>query len=319
MPANTMADTQNTFAEAEVIQLQVNLRCDRHCEVCSKYFSCTSSLRQRTLESPALRRIRERMATVKHKIAVMSGKGGVGKSTTTANLAGALTLLGARVGIVDSDFYGPSIPIMMGLAEDQKFRVGHEGIKPVISSHGIAVASVASASGETEAVTWVGEQLRWALYEFLGSTVWGDLDFLLVDLPPGTGEETSNVMKAIQDLDGGVIVTIPSGVSQIVVGRGIDLCHKAHTRVLGLIENMGTLHCPACEQNVDVFSRGGGKRIADRMQVPFLGTLPLDERVAEASDTGTPFVMKYPDSPAARSFMDMARQIAAAVEFSVAS
>ncbi|TDA65509.1 MAG: ATP-binding protein [Clostridia bacterium] len=298
----------------EIRRLQVSMGCDRNCEPCSKYFDCTSPFKYEIYKNPALRRIQERLAGVKYKIAVMSGKGGVGKSTTTCNLGAALSMLGAKVGLLDSDFYGPSVPTIMGVGAG-RLKVDADGIVPVVSQQGIKVASVASTLTERDAITWMGDQIRWALYQFLGGTSWGELDFLLVDLPPGTGEETLNVMKAIQGLSGGVVVTIPSEVSQIVVGRGISLCQKANTRVIGVIENMGTMLCPHCGKDVDVFMTGGGKMIAERMGVPYLGTVPLDHRVAKASDEGMPFVLRYPDSEPARGFAAVARKIAADVGF----
>ncbi len=300
--------------EREIVNLQVTLGCSRNCEPCSKYFDCTSPLKQDMYKNPALRRIEERLKDVTHKIAVMSGKGGVGKSTATANLGAALKMLGARVGIIDSDFYGPSIPTITGIRKE-RLLVGEDGIVPVATAHDIQVASVASTLRETDVITWMGDQIRWGLYQFLGGTRWKTLDFLLIDLPPGTGEETLNVMKAIRGLSGGVIVTIPSDVSQIVVGRGITLCKKAETRILGVIENMGAMICPKCGENIDVFLSGGGFKIAELTKVPFLGTIPLDRRVAEACDAGEPFVTKYSDSEVAQSFMEIAKKIAADLDF----
>lgn len=307
------------MAGTKIVTMQAMLGCPLaagtgSCESCGKYFDCTSDLKQSMYDSPALRKIARKMENVKYKIAVMSGKGGVGKSTTTANLAAAFHLMGARVGIIDSDFYGPSIPTLMGVLKD-RLEVNEDGMVPVVSSHGIKVASVGSTLNESDVVTWMGEYVRWGLYQFLGGTDWGELDLLLIDLPPGTGEETLNVMKALPMLSGGVIVTIPSEVSQLVVARGILLCQKAKTNIFGLIENMGSLVCPSCNENVDVFSRGGGKKVADKMGVPFLGTIPLDQRVASASDTGMPFVLKFPESDAAQEFMRIARDIASELGF----
>jgi len=300
--------------QREIVNLQVTLGCDKNCEPCSKYFDCTSHLKQDIYKNPALRKIEKRMEQIKYKIAIMSGKGGVGKSTATGNLAAALRLMGARVGVLDSDFYGPSMPTIMGTF-GKKMTVTDDGIIPPVNEAGIKVASVAATLGRTDFVTWMGDQIRWALYQFLGGTVWGELDFLLIDLPPGTGDETLNVMKAIRGLNGGIIVTIPSEVSQIVVGRGIMLCRKANTRILGLIENMGSLECPNCHTDINVFMEGGGRRVAEAMDVPFLGTVPLDSRVSEASDAGEPYVTKFPDAPAAKVFIEIGKTIAKEVGY----
>ncbi|MDP2726151.1 MAG: Mrp/NBP35 family ATP-binding protein, partial [Dehalococcoidia bacterium] len=295
---------------------QVTLGCNKFCEACSKYFDCASPQKYKMYDSPALRVIEQRMKGVKHKIAVMSGKGGVGKSTVTANLGMAFHLMGATVGLLDSDFYGPSIPTIMGVRAERLLS-GDDGIVPVNTSHGIKVASVGSTLGDTDSVTWLGDQMRWGLYQFLGGTYWGELDVLLIDLPPGTGEETLNVMKTIRGLAGAVVVTIPSEVSQIVVGRGIALCQKANTKILGVIENMGSMACPSCNAQIDVFMAGGGRLVAEKMGVPFLGTIPLDKRVSEASDTGEPFVFRYPDSPASKVFMEMTANIAREISLQV--
>lgn len=300
--------------EREVVNLQLTLGCDKNCEPCSKYFDCKSPLKQNIYLNPALRKIEERMSKIRYKIAIMSGKGGVGKSTTTANLAQSLVLLNAKVGVLDSDFYGPSMATMLGTM-DKKIKVTDNGIVPPVNDNGIMVASVASTISQSEAVTWMGDQIRWALYQFLGGVDWGEIDFLLIDLPPGTGEETLNVMKAIRGLSGGIIVTIPSEVSQIVVGRGISLCKKANTSIFGVIENMGTLTCPYCRKDINVFLEGGGRRVAEATEIPFLGTVPLDSHVSEASDAGVSFMIKYPDSSAAKMFKKISEKIARETEF----
>lgn len=297
----------------QVVSMQVMMGCTRNCEPCPKYFDCSSKLKYDIYNTPALRKIEARLSKIKYKLAIMSGKGGVGKSTSTGMLAYALNLLGRRVGVLDSDFYGPSQATIMGVF-GQRMEVGPDGLLPLANAQGIKVASVASTLGETDYVTWMGDQIRWALYSFLGNTEWGDLDYLLIDLPPGTGEETLNVMKAIRGLSGGVIVTIPSEVSQVVVGRGIMLCKRAETRILGLIENMGTLTCPKCQSDIDVFMVGGGKRVAEKMGVHFFGTVPLDKRVSEACDEGIPYMVKFPDTDASRRFMEIAREVIEQVE-----
>ncbi|MDY6862972.1 MAG: Mrp/NBP35 family ATP-binding protein [Thermodesulfobacteriota bacterium] len=296
---------------AKILNLQVTLGCDKNCDACIKFFECTSPIKRELYDSPGLKKIEKRLKDIKYKIVVLSGKGGVGKSTVTANLAGALKKSGARVGILDSDFYGPSMPTMMGvLGKKMAVDKSGRGLVAVETKSGIKVASVASTIEQQGYVTWMGEELRWGLFSFLGETQWGELDFLLIDLPPGTGEETLNVMKAVRDLDGGVMVTMPSDLCQVVVGRCISLCQKAGTRVLGVIENMGTLECLKCGKNIDVFLTGGGEKVCSSTNVPFLGKIPLDPKVCDASDAGEPFVLSYPDSKPSKMFMEIAKKIA---------
>jgi len=302
--------------DRHITNIQVGLGCDRNCAACARFFDCTSPLKADLYKAPALRKIQKRLADIKYKIAILSGKGGVGKSTVTVNLAGALVLRGAKVGILDSDFYGPSIPTMTGvrgkrmsLTEDER------GMLPVVNNQGIKVASVGATIEEAAYVTWMGDELRWGLYSFLGNTIWGELDFLLIDLPPGTGEETTNVMKAVQDLDGAIMITIPSDISQVVVGRCITLCQKGEAPILGVIENMGTMHCPSCTKSIDVFSTGGGKVVCEKTGVPYLGSIPLDSKVCDASDEGIPFVIKYPELEASKIFMGIAREIAVKIGY----
>lgn len=292
----------------QVVNMQVTMGCTRSCEPCSKYFECKSKLKYDIYNSPALRKIEKRLEKIKYKIAIMSGKGGVGKSTSTGGIAYALQMQGRKVGVLDSDFYGPSMATIMGVF-GQTMNVGPDGLLPLVNAQGIKVASVASVMGEADYVTWMGDQIRWALYTFLGNTEWGEIDYLLIDLPPGTGEETLNVLKSIRGLSGGVIVTIPSEVSQIVVGRGISLCQQAGTRILGLIENMGTMTCPNCSADINVFMIGGGKRVAEKTGINFFGNVPLDRRVSEACDEGVPYMVKYPDSLAAQRYVEIAKEI----------
>jgi len=292
----------------EIVSLQVALHCDKNCEPCPRYFDCTSEWKQDIYKMPALRAIKKRLSTVKHKIAVLSGKGGVGKSTTLVNLAGCFAQMGFKVGALDSDFYEPTLPSFFGIPK-ARLMVHKGGILPIESPSGVKVASVASTLEEYGFVTWVTDQLRWGLYTFLGGTDWGDLDVLFIDLPPGTGEECLNVLKALPDMDGVVIVTIPSDVSQIVVGRGISLCRRANTKIFGLVENMATFECPHCAVLFDVFRSGGGMRVADEMGVNFLGRIPLDSRNSAAADQGEIYSIKYKDTLGGKEYMRMAKDI----------
>jgi len=264
---------------------------------------------------PSLREIDERirawMSKVRHKVVVLSGKGGVGKSTIAANLAVALAWKGRPnlVGILDADITGPSIPKILGL-RGRGYTVGPPGLFPVVGPLGVKVVSMdfLLPSDETP-VIWRGPMKSMAIKQFLASIVWGELEYLLVDLPPGTGDEALTVLQSIPEVDGALIVTAPSDLSQLVVKKAVSFVRQLNIRVLGLVENMSGFVCPHCGQRVDVFSSGGGERIARDMGVPLLSKIPLDPRISEASDRGMPFIVEHSDSPAAKAFMDLVERL----------
>ena len=255
--------------------------------------------------------IRTRMKKIKHKIAVISGKGGVGKTVTAVNLAIAFAMQGHknRVGLLDADLHGPCVPKMLGM-EDKKLKVGPIGALPALGPLGVKVVSMAFVlEGKEVPVIWRGPLKMRAIQQFLSEIAWGELDFLLIDLPPGTGDEPLSVMKLLPEMDGVVIVTIPSEVSQTVVGKSITFSRQLNVPVIGIIENMSGFVCPDCGKVTDIFKSGGGEKVAKEYSVPFLGKIPLDPRVCEASDLGHPFIMEYPDSPAAKAFMEIVEKI----------
>jgi ATP-binding protein involved in chromosome partitioning len=251
------------------------------------------------------------MKKIKHKIAVISGKGGVGKTVTAVNLAIAFAMQGHedRVGLLDADLHGPCVPKMLGM-ENQKLKVGPIGAFPAVGPLGVKVASMALVlAGKEVPVVWRGPLKMRAIEQFLSEVVWGELDFLLIDLPPGTGDEPLSVLKLLPDMDGVVIVTIPSEVSQTVVGKSITFSRQLNVPVIGIIENMSGFVCPDCGKKTHIFKAGGGEKVAQEYSVPFLGSIPLDPRVCEASDLGHPFIMEYPDSAAAKAFMHIVEKI----------
>jgi ATP-binding protein involved in chromosome partitioning len=252
--------------------------------------------------------IKKKMSGVRNKIAVMSGKGGVGKSTVSANIALCLALKGLKTGLIDSDFHGPSIPKILGL-QGKRLLVGKEGIIPVPGPLGIKVVSMAFLMEDKESLTWVDEFKRGALEEFLASVNFGSLDYLVLDLPPGTGAETLNLMKYIPDLTGVLIVTIPSEVSQDVARRGVSICLKAQVPILGIIENMSGFVCPDCGRKVNIFQAGGGEKLAQELNIPFLGNIPLEEKISRTADNGTPFILQFPESISAQTFLSIAERI----------
>ena len=258
-----------------------------------------------------LQKIHKRMSRIKYKIAVLSGKGGVGKSTVTVNLATAFAMRGYQVGILDADIHGPSIPKLLGL-QSAKLEAGPPGIFPVKGPLGMRVVSIGFVlPSEEMPVVWRGPLKSVAIRQFLGDVVWGPLDFLLVDLPPGTGDEALSVAQFIPNLSGAIIVTIPSEVSQIVVKKAVIFAHEIKLPVIGILENMSGFICPNCGARIDIFKTGGGEKIAKELGVSFLGKIPLDPRIVEDSDAGIPFIVKHPDSPAAKAFMDVVAKVEA--------
>ncbi|MEM0011424.1 MAG: Mrp/NBP35 family ATP-binding protein [Nitrososphaeria archaeon] len=256
-------------------------------------------------------RVRKRMDKVKHKIAVISGKGGVGKSTFTVNLAIAFAAKGHtdRVGILDSDFHGPSVPKMLGI-RGQMIASDSDGILPLIGPLGIRVVSTEFIlPDENTPVIWRGPLKMNAIRDFLSEIAWGELDFLLIDLPPGTGDEPLSIAQLLPDLDGVVVLTIPSQVSQSVVKKSVNFARRLNLPIIGIVENMSGFICPNCGTKIDIFQTGGGKRIAEELSIPFLGSIPIDQRICEDSDKGKPFILEHKDSPAAKAFMEIVDKI----------
>jgi ATP-binding protein involved in chromosome partitioning len=244
-----------------------------------------------------------RMAQINHKIMVLSGKGGVGKSTVAVNIAVALALEGKQVGILDVDFHGPSIPTLLKL-NGEHVKAGENGIEPVDFVEGIKVMSIGFFMPEQDrAVIWRGPMKINVIKQLLAEVNWGHLDYLIIDFPPGTGDEPLSVAQLIPDADGAVIVTTPQDLSLIDVRKSIDFCKQLKIPVLGVIENMSGLVCPHCENVVDIFKRGGGEKMAGEMGVPFLGRIPIEPLIVEASDNGKPFLYHYGKTPAAEAFV----------------
>ncbi|MBF0491998.1 MAG: iron-sulfur cluster carrier protein ApbC [Deltaproteobacteria bacterium] len=251
----------------------------------------------------------ERLAGVKNIIAVASGKGGVGKSTVAVNLAIALSLSGARVGVLDTDIYGPSIPTLFGL-KDKKPAVDQEKQKIIpLEKYGLKIMSIGFMMRENDAVMWRGPMIHKMLQQFLDDVLWGELDYLVLDLPPGTGDAQLSLSQLIP-ISGAVIVTTPQDVALADVVRGIAMFQQVHVPVLGVIENMSFFECPNCHHHSEIFSKGGGKKKAEEMKVNFLGELPLDIPTREGSDSGEPITMKSTHYTQSIRFKEIAQKIA---------
>ncbi len=248
---------------------------------------------------------------VKNVIAVASGKGGVGKSTVAVNLALSLSIEGAKVGILDADIYGPSQPLMLGIAGDRPEAAANNKIHP-LKAHGVKVMSMGFLVGEDSPVIWRGPMVMKALVQFLGDTLWGELDYLVLDLPPGTGDAQLTIVQQVS-LAGAVIVTTPQDIALLDARKGLQMFRKTDVPILGIIENMSYYQCPKCGHREDIFDTGGGERAAQRYEVPFLGAVPLDIKIRLGGDHGVPVVVGEPESPVARAFREAARNVAGQV------
>lgn len=257
-------------------------------------------------------KLRLKMDKIKHKIAVISGKGGVGKSTVTVNLAMAFASNGhnGKVGVLDADIHGPCVPKMLGL-KGQNLISGPAGMLfPVTGPLGIKVVSMDFLLPTDEApVIWRGPLKMRAIQQFLSDVVWGELDFLFIDLPPGTGDEPLSVLQLLPEMDGVIIVTMPSEVSEAVVKKAVTFSRQLNVPIIGIIENMSGFICPECGAKIDIFKVGGGRRIAEDLSVPYLGAIPIDPAICSDSDSGMPFVTKNPNSPAAKAFVEIISKI----------
>lgn len=246
---------------------------------------------------------------VKSTIAVASGKGGVGKTTVSVNLAVALAQMGARVGLMDADIYGPNIPIMMGVNEQPRSR--DEKILP-LEAYGVKLMSMGFLVPPEQAVIWRGPMLHSAVRQFLTDVDWGDLDYLVIDLPPGTGDVQISLTQSVP-LTGGVVIATPQDVALADVVKGITMFRRLEVPVLGVVENMSYFLCPHCNERTDIFAHGGAKKMAGEFGVPFLGEIPLDVAIRVGGDSGKPVTAVAPNSPYAQAFQNIARQVAAAV------
>jgi ATP-binding protein involved in chromosome partitioning len=248
---------------------------------------------------------------VRHVIAVASGKGGVGKSTVAVNLAVGLARRGARVGLLDADIYGPSIPLMMGVDEQPTIDPTGRAIVP-FDRWGVRFMSLGFLVDKDAAVIWRGPMVMKAVEQLLRDVLWGDLDVLVVDMPPGTGDAQLTLSQKV-NLSGAVIVTTPQDVALADAIKGVAMFRKVGVSVLGLVENMSYFSCPHCGHRTDVFSHGGGRREAQRLEAPFLGEIPLDGAIRDGGDTGRPIVATDPSSTLAGAFLSVADKVLAAL------
>ena len=246
-------------------------------------------------------RLKKRMSDIKHKILVLSGKGGVGKTTMSVNIALTLAEKGFKVGLMDTDLHGPNVAKMLG-ADNAQLLSYEDGIEPfeVIKNLKVVSLSMAGHSPDTP-VIWRGPLKIGVIKQFLADVNWGELDYLVVDTPPGTGDEPLTVAQLIPGLDGSVIVTTPQEVAILDSRKSVNFSKQLEIPVLGIVENMSTLICPHCEKEIPIFGKDGGKKAAEEMQVPFLGAVPMETELMEAEDKGQHFIITSPDSVSSKA------------------
>jgi Mrp family chromosome partitioning ATPase len=281
----TKNDTNQT-ADAE---------CNSQCSSCKTASSCSSAKKAEAGLPPKAE------MDVKHVIMVLSGKGGVGKSTVSVNLAYALAAHGRKVGLLDLDMHGPNVPKMLGI-EDHKLAMMDDRIEPVHVTGNLSVISMAFLLPDTSTpIIWRGPMKMAAIQQFLAEVNWKTLDYLVVDLPPGTGDEALTVAQLAPNVRGAVIVTTPQDVATLDARKSAKFIEKLGLPVIGVVENMSGMVCPHCGEQIDLFGKGGGRKIADELKVPFLGAIPLDIEMRKAGDEGRPFIIRRGDSPTWKS------------------
>lgn len=256
--------------------------------------------------------IKKNLNQIKQILVVLSGKGGVGKSTVSTNLALTLAQQGNNVGLLDSDMHGPTIPTMLGL-ENTRIMQSNDGLKPVQATENLKVLSMGFLiKNQDEAIIWRGPMKMGAIKQLIGDFNWGPLDYLIIDLPPGTGDEPLSIAQIIPKITGAIIVTTPQDVALVSVRKSITFVNKLKIPVIGIIENMSGFTCPHCGKKIDIFKTGGGKKAAEEFNIPFLGNIPLDPTIVETGDSGTTTMVK--DSTLTTSFEAIAKNVKKSIE-----
>ncbi|MGB6068226.1 MAG: Mrp/NBP35 family ATP-binding protein [Desulfomonilaceae bacterium] len=280
------------------------------CGTCSSAGTCDSQTQEQHTEEL----LKARLAEIKNRIAVMSGKGGVGKSTVAVNLAMALAAEGKSVGILDADVHGPNVPKMLGLNGRQPM-MGESGLIPIVAANNVRVMSMAfMLPDEDTPVVWRGPVKHTLFKQFLAEVDWGKLDYLIVDLPPGTGDEPLSIAQLLGKPLWALVVTTPQDVALLDSRKSVVFARTVDMNTLGIVENMSGLVCPHCGERIDLFKTGGGERSARDLMVPFLGAIPIDPTVVTGGDAGIPVSVMNPDSGTAKAFRTLSLEIQTAIE-----
>lgn len=258
-------------------------------------------------------KVKETLGKIKHKFLVMSGKGGVGKTSTSVNLSIALANQGYKVGIMDVDLHGPDVPRMLGMKGLLDLN-SEKKLTPMVYSSNLGAVSVESlTTGKDDAIIWRGPIKFSAIQQFIADVAWGDLDFLIIDSPPGTGDEPLTVAQIISDAKA-IVVTTPQEVSLADVRKSISFCKTVNMDIFGIIENMSGLVCPHCDETIDLFGSGGGEKMALTMGLNFLGRIPIDPNMVKCGDAGVSYQEEYADSPVSQAFGEIAKKMSASVK-----
>jgi ATPases involved in chromosome partitioning len=259
-------------------------------------------------------RLRDSLAKIKHVVIVMSGKGGVGKSTVSSNIAQALSVKGYQTGLMDLDITGPNVPKMFHV-EDDKLTVEDERLIPILVPPSLKLMSMAFLLPEKDsAVMWRGPVKMGAIRQFIEDVNWGDLDYLIIDMPPGTGDEALSIVQLIPKADGVVIVTTPQDVALLDSRKSITFAAQTKIPILGLVENMSGFVCPHCGETTEIFGSGGGEKTAKSMNVQFMGRIPIEPQIVASGDAGIPIVIRAPDSLSAKAFNEITEKLIKTVE-----
>jgi ATP-binding protein involved in chromosome partitioning len=271
--------------------------------------SIDETRRQRLMQQrEQIEQLKARMKQIKHKIAVISGKGGVGKSTITVNLAAAFARKGYAVGVLDADIHGPSVPRLFGLT-GQQVKIGPPGVFPVNGPLNIKVISIDFFLPEEIPTIWRGPLKMGAIRQFLQDIVWGQLDILFIDLPPGTGDEPLTIAQFLPEMNGVIVVTLPTLLSSNIVKKAVTFALRLNMPIIGVVENMSGFVCPHCGTKTEIFGSGGGRRMAEESGAKFLGSIPIDPEVSADADRGKPFMLEHETSTAARAFKEIVEQV----------
>lgn len=278
---------------------------EQSCGSCSTSSSCSADIQRKHAEEQSLKKL----SRIRSRIAVMSGKGGVGKSTVAVNLATSLASLGNKVGIFDGDVHGPNIPKMLGV-DHVAPNVSADGLAPVIGPAGIKVVSMGFLVQDADTpIAWRGPMKHSLFQQFIADVDWGDLDYLIIDLPPGTGDEPLSIAQLLGQPLWTVIVTTPQDVALLDSRKSVVFARTLQMNILGIVENMSGMSCPHCGEKIDLFKTGGGQRAAIELQAPFLGAIPIDPKIVLGGDAGTPLIEDNPEGRSAKAFLEIAKRI----------